>query len=69
MKSAPPPLPADLSTDRLLRPGVAARLVGVDRSTLYRWVHSGRLSAPRKLSPRVTGWPAREIRALIEGAA
>jgi len=62
-------VPAELAELQILRPRVAAKLAGVDKSTLYRLVKRGELPPPRRISTRVVGWPAHEIRQLIEGAA
>lgn len=58
-------LPGDLAAARIIRPGQAAAIRGVTTSTLYRMVRAGRLPAPRRLSHRVSGWPAGEILPLL----
>jgi prophage regulatory protein len=49
--------------DRLLRLPEVARTVGVSRATIYRYVDSGRLPRPVKISTRCIAWRASEITA------
>lgn len=60
-------VPAELVGARFLRPAVVAELAGVSVSTLYRWVASGRLPRPRRVSHRVAGWRASDVLALLHG--
>jgi len=46
----------------LLRAGEVSRLLGLDRSTIYRLHSSGRLPAPLKIGGS-TRWRAEELRA------
>ena len=39
---------------------------GINPSTIWRWVKSGRLSKPRELGPRVRAWPMSVIEAFEE---
>jgi prophage regulatory protein len=47
--------------DRLLRLPEVARTIGVSRATIYRYVDSGRLPRPVKVSTRCIAWRASEI--------
>jgi excisionase family DNA binding protein len=38
-----------MTNDRLLQPGEAASLLGVDRKTLIRWHNAGKIPAHRTL--------------------
>jgi prophage regulatory protein len=49
--------------DRLLRLPEVARTIGVSRATIYRYVDSGRLPRPVKVSTRCIAWRASEITA------
>jgi prophage regulatory protein len=50
-------------SDRLLRLPEVARTIGVSRATIYRYVDSGRLPRPVKISTRCIAWHASEITA------
>ena len=66
--SSPQPAPAtsERSTnDRLLRLPELVRTIGVSRATIYRYIDSGRLPPPVKLSTRCIAWRASEISAWI----
>lgn len=41
---------------RIVRVHEAARQLGVDRSTLWRWVRDGVMPAPLKIGPAARGW-------------
>jgi prophage regulatory protein len=49
--------------ERLLRLPEVVRTLGVSRATIYRYVDSGRLPPPVKLSTRCIAWRASEITA------
>jgi prophage regulatory protein len=49
--------------ERLLRLPEVVRTIGVSRATIYRYVDSGRLPPPVKLSTRCIAWRASEITA------
>jgi predicted DNA-binding transcriptional regulator AlpA len=40
-------------------------LYGCGAATVWRWVKQGRIPAPRKLSPRLSAWSVRELRAAL----
>ncbi len=65
--AAPPPqsnqLPSSGPSERLLRLPELIRLIGISRATIYRYVDSGRLPPPVKLSTRCVAWRASEITA------
>lgn len=55
---------------RVVRPKEAAKRIGVSRATLYRYVASGALPKPRRISPGVSGWLEETIDSFIrEGFA
>ena len=54
--------------DKILRAPAAAATLGVSKSTIWRYVRQGKLTAV-KLSDRVTGFRQSEIQALIAGGA
>ena len=62
-KITPSPAP-----DKLLRVRAAAEMLGVSKSTIWRYVRCGKLTAV-KLSEMVTGFKLPQIQALIAGAA
>jgi prophage regulatory protein len=49
--------------ERLLRLPELVRTIGVSRATIYRYINSGRLPPPVKLSTRSIAWRASEITA------
>ncbi|MHB8743680.1 MAG: helix-turn-helix transcriptional regulator [Sulfuricaulis sp.] len=46
---------------RIVRVAEAARRLGVNRSTLWRWVASGIMPPPLKLGPAARGWKAETL--------
>ena len=62
-KVTTPPAP-----DKILRVPAAAEVLGISKSTVWRYVRMGKLN-PVKLSERVTGFRQSEIQALIAGGA
>jgi excisionase family DNA binding protein len=54
--------------DRLLREPEASHLLGVSRSTLWRYVRHGKITAV-KVSERVTGFRLSDIQAIVTGGA
>lgn len=64
MASLKPNQPTVVSPgERLLRLPELVRTIGVSRATVYRYVGSGRLPVPVKLSTRCVAWRASEITA------
>jgi prophage regulatory protein len=66
--AAPPPQPnqpnqplSSSASERLLRLPELIRLIGISRATIYRYINSGRLPPPVKLSTRCIAWRASEI--------
>ena len=51
------------ASERLLRLPELVRTIGISRATIYRYVDSGRLPPPVKLSTRCVAWRASEITA------
>lgn len=41
---------------------IVTALYGISAATVWRWVKSGRLPAPRKLGPNTTGWRVGDLR-------
>lgn len=70
-KTKDKPIPPGLSDfDKLpgtanVRLPVVCALLGVSAPTVYRWVREGRIPAPRKIGPRVSGWRVSDLRALL----
>lgn len=62
----------DLPDSANVRLPVVAALNSVSEPTVWRWVKTGRLPAPKKLGPNVTAWNVGELRrsmaALAEAA-
>lgn len=46
---------------QILRVNDVTELLGVDRSTLWRWEKSGHFPRRRRLGPRTVGWPKAEV--------
>lgn len=55
--------------DPLIDEPNACELLGVHRSTLWRWVREGKLPKPTKLGPGVARWRASQINGFIEAMA
>lgn len=62
--AAEPELPPD---DTMLRAKDVVRLTGISLATLKRMVLDNRFPKPCRLSPRRIGWPARDVKAWLEG--
>ena len=41
----------------IYRPNELAALLGVNKSTIWRWIQAGSFPRPIKLGSRLTGWP------------
>ena len=50
-----------------IRQPVVQGLFAISSSTVWRWVKSGKLPAPRKLSEGVTAWNVGQLRAVLAG--
>lgn len=48
---------------------VVAALHSVGPATVWRWVKSGRICAPRKIGPNTTAWNVGELRRSMRAAA
>ena len=46
----------NISDTTILRPSDAAKLLGVSRSSLYRFIKDGLLPKPIKVGKRASGW-------------
>ena len=51
---------------RFLRAAQAAKILGVGRSTLWRWAQMGILPRPAKLSSRVSVWNLADLEKFVE---
>ena len=56
-------------SDRFLTRAEVERRTGAGRSTLYRWMRSGRFPEPFKVGRTAVRWSEREIEAWAEGLA
>lgn len=54
--------------DKILRVRAAAEMLGVSRSTIWRYARCNRLTAI-KLSERITGFKLSQLQSLIAGGA
>jgi excisionase family DNA binding protein len=57
-----------MSVSPIIRPAQAARLLGISRSTIYRWEASGRLAPRVILGPGTSGWRESDLAAFIAAA-
>ena len=57
------------SGDRLLRLTELTRMLGISRSTVYRYLAAGRLPQPIHLSSRCIAWKASTISAWMDALA
>ena len=51
----------DLCSGMLLRIGTVCKLVGVSRSTVYRWISEGSFPEPVRVSERAVRWQIDDI--------
>jgi prophage regulatory protein len=58
----------ELPQTGLLRIKQVLKFIPVSRSSWWAGVAAGRYPKPSKLSPRVTVWSVKSIRAIIEGS-
>jgi prophage regulatory protein len=49
------------TTDRLMRLPELLKIAGISRATAYRYVRSGKLPAPVRLSPNCVAWRSSAI--------
>ena len=56
----------ELQDDTMLPPKEVVRLLGISLSTLKRMMADGRFPQPLRPSARRIGWPAREVKALLD---
>ena len=54
---------------RILRTNDLAELLGISRTTLWRWERRGLLPAKRQLGPNCIGWLESEIESWLEAKA
>lgn len=57
--------PDALSAQRLLRLKDVRSITGLGRSTIYRWMETGRFPKPVRLGPRSVAWIDYEIEAWV----
>lgn len=55
----------ELGTFMLLNVRQVAHILGVGKSTVWRWCKQGTLPAPVKLSARITRWRPEDIAAMV----
>lgn len=73
--SQPAEVPQGLTTfDKLpdsahVRLPTVAPLFGISAPTVWRWVKSGRLPAPKKLGPNTSAWNVGELRRALAAEA
>jgi len=59
----------DLPDSANVRLPVVAALNGISAPTVWRWVKSGRLPAPKKLGPNTTVWNVGSLRRVMAESA
>lgn len=52
-----------------IRPARAAEILGVTRSTIYKWVAEGKLPAPKKASSRVSLFKLSDLEKFLDPAS
>ncbi len=55
--------------DRLLRAKEVCILLGISKSTLYKFISEGKFPKPRKLGTRTSAWRNSLVQAIIRGEA
>ena len=54
------------SSSQFVRASDLAAILGVSKSTIWRWRAEGKLPDPFRLSSRVTVWELKEVLAFVE---
>lgn len=57
----------ELGQSRILRTPELTKLLGVSRSTLWRWERKGVLPPKRRIGPNVAGWFESDILIWLQG--
>ena len=52
--------------ERWIRLPELSMLIGVRKSTIWKWVKEGKIPQPLKLSARVTVWRLSEVKAFMD---
>jgi excisionase family DNA binding protein len=55
--------------ERGIRPAEACSILGIGKSTLFRWVAEGKLPAPKKASSRVSLFKLSDLERFLEPAS
>jgi predicted DNA-binding transcriptional regulator AlpA len=63
-----PPIPPPQPEDRLVRTAEAARLIGVNRATIWKWEKDGKLP-PRRRIGTTAGYLLSDIKKIQQGEA
>jgi predicted DNA-binding transcriptional regulator AlpA len=58
-----------LPGEAFVRLPVVLMLLGVSRSTVWRWCESGALPAPKKLGSRICVWRVRDLREVLKAGS
>lgn len=56
-----------MTEDRFVRMSEAAKMLGIHRGVLFRWIKRGAVPAPVRLSPRVVGYPMSQLVKIVRG--
>ena len=58
--------PSTASAPAVLRAAQIAQMLGIDRTTLYRWIGSGHFPPPVRLGPNVSCWRASTVQEWLD---